>query len=267
MPRATDGTFSLPTGTLVTTGEVIQPSQHNPAMQDIATSLTNSLSRDGQGAMRANLSGGGFKGTNFAPGENDTDLATVSQINSSSGVPVGSIVDYAGTSAPDGWLFCAGQGLSRVEYASLFAAIGTQWGAPTGSTFNIPDLRGRVTAGRDIATFVDRLTAIDSRTLGAAGGAQTVTLTTTEMPAHTHAVTGTTNTTGAHTHGINEVSYGDQAPEGAGQPVPTAIAGATGSAGDHSHTVTGTAASTGTGEAHANVQPTIILNKIIKVTA
>ena len=64
------------------------------------------------------------------------------------GVPAGCIMPYAGATAPDGWLFCHGQAVSRSDYADLFIAIGTAYGAGDGSTtFNLPDLRGRVGRG------------------------------------------------------------------------------------------------------------------------
>lgn len=57
--------------------------------------------------------------------------------------PSGIISAYGGTSAPSGWLICDGSAISRTGFASLFAAIGTAYGAGDGSTtFNIPDLRG-----------------------------------------------------------------------------------------------------------------------------
>lgn len=64
--------------------------------------------------------------------------------------PPGAYMPYAGATAPTGWLLCAGQAVSRTTYAALFAAIGTTHGAGDGSaTFNLPDLRGRVPAGKD----------------------------------------------------------------------------------------------------------------------
>lgn len=65
MPRDSNGNYSLPAGTIVASGETILPSQHNPAMQDIAQSMSNSLSRDGQGPMRAPLDMGGNGLTNI----------------------------------------------------------------------------------------------------------------------------------------------------------------------------------------------------------
>jgi hypothetical protein len=64
MPRASDGTYSLPNGTLVTTGETILVSQHNPAMADLAQAMTKSLDRSGNGGMLASLDMGGYNITN-----------------------------------------------------------------------------------------------------------------------------------------------------------------------------------------------------------
>ena len=62
--------------------------------------------------------------------------------------PIGSILPYGGTTAPNGWFLCQGQTLSRTEYADLFKAIGTSFGAGDGSTtFKIPDLRGEFLRG------------------------------------------------------------------------------------------------------------------------
>lgn len=62
----------------------------------------------------------------------------------------GTVLPFAGSTAPDGWLLCYGQAVSRTTYAVLFAVIGTTYGIGDGSTtFNVPDLRGRVAAGKD----------------------------------------------------------------------------------------------------------------------
>jgi hypothetical protein len=59
-------------------------------------------------------------------------------------LPSGAMVDFAGTEAPAGWLMCDGSAVSRTVYASLFAAVGSSYGAGDGSTtFNLPDFRGR----------------------------------------------------------------------------------------------------------------------------
>ena len=63
-------------------------------------------------------------------------------------IPAGTIVAYGGASAPTGWHLCDDTALNRTTYARLFAVIGTTYGAPDGSTFNVPDLRDRVPLGK-----------------------------------------------------------------------------------------------------------------------
>lgn len=78
------------------------------------------------------------------------------QVNAVSGVVVGSVQAYAGATPPTGYLECAGQAISRTDYAGLFAAIGTYYGIGNGSsTFNIPDLRGEFVRGWDHGRNVD----------------------------------------------------------------------------------------------------------------
>lgn len=166
-------------------------------------------------------------------------------------VPSGIIMPFAGTTAPSSYLMCFGQAVSRTTYSALFAAIGTTYGSGDGSTtFNLPDLRGRVIAGQDDmgGTSANRLTSpINGDTLGAAGGSESHTLTTNEMPSHTH--TGNVNLRTNWESGYSTLS-----------PVGT---------GNARYDATGTSPpltinNTGGGAAHNNVQPTIILNYIIK---
>lgn len=163
--------------------------------------------------------------------------------------PVGVIQDYAGLTAPTSWLFCYGQAISRTTYAALFAVIGTTYGVGDGSTtFNVPDLRGRVVAGQDDmgGTSANRLTGlsggVDGDVLGGTGGLETHTLTTAQLASHSHVKASQFGTDG-----------GAFADYGAWSKVGGSAAGGAGS----------TDAS-GSGSAHNNVQPTIILNKIIK---
>lgn len=160
-------------------------------------------------------------------------------------LPAGIISPYGGTTEPSGWLFCYGQAVNRVTYAALFSAIGTTYGVGDGSTtFNLPDLRGRTVAGQDDmgGSSANRLTAqsggLNGDTLGASGGAETHTLTSAEMPAHTH--TYSWGTGGAQAGG----SFTAMIPAGF----------------DNANTTS----STGSGGAHNNVQPTLVLNYIIK---
>ncbi len=112
-------------------------------------------------------------------------------------LPSGVVNPYAGNGAPAGWLLADGSEVSRTTYAKLFAAIGAVYGIGNGSTtFNLPDLRGRVVAGRDDmgGTAANRLTTggsgINGIALGAAGGLQTYTpsgvIGGTQSIAHTH---------------------------------------------------------------------------------
>lgn len=179
---------------------------------------------------------------------------TAAKMASSAVTPAGIISPYAGTTAPTGWLVCDGQLASRTIYSGLYAAIGDTYGAGDGSTtFNIPDLRGRVIAGQDDmgGTSANRLTGqtggIDGDTLGATGGAETHTLTTSEMPAHNHSGNVALRTNWeAGTSSLSPVGTGDARYDGSGSYPALTISNA------------------GGGGAHNNVQPTIILNYIIK---
>jgi microcystin-dependent protein len=126
-------------------------------------------------------------------------------------VPIGTVNPFAGSSAPGGWLLCDGRStdISRTTYSGLFSVIGTTYGSGDGSTtFNLPDLRGRVIAGEDDmgGTAANRLTAagsgINGLVLGAAGGAQTHTLTGAQsgVPEHSHANTLSSNTVASSGH-------------------------------------------------------------------
>ena len=92
------------------------------------------------------------------------------------GTPIGAIEAFGGDIIPDGWALCDGSTLSRTEYASLFAIIGTAHGHGTesspgvsdGTRFHLPDLRGRFLRGTDNGTGRDD--SADSRTASNAGG-------------------------------------------------------------------------------------------------
>ena len=192
----------------------------------------------------------------------------------------GTIIDFAGSSAPAGYLVCDGSAVSRDTYAALFAAIGTTWGPGDGSsTFNLPNLQGRFRWG-----------AGGDRSVGNVGGEEEVALNTSHMPVHTHS-DGTLATTsggshshsagsyatasaGSHVHGNkqyaggnsggaeydiakqrrNSTSYAIQNTESAGSHTH-AITGYSSSAGSHSHGVTGSTGSRGGGQSHDNIPP------------
>lgn len=105
--------------------------------------------------------------------------------------PIGSLLAYASSTAPDGWLAADGSAVSRTTYANLFAVVGTTYGVGNGATtFNLPDLRGRypVMASSTQAA----LQGLDRATIGATGTTTSHTLTEAQLPAHDHDVnTGT----------------------------------------------------------------------------
>jgi microcystin-dependent protein len=135
---------------------------------------------------------------------------------------------------PPGWIFADGRTLGvATPYTALRTAYidaGFPFGQDGGGNPRIPDMRGRVPAGRDNmgGAAANRLTAaglgVASTTLGNSGGGETHTLTTAQMPGHTH--TASSGSNGAHTHTASSGAAGGHA-----------HTGSTGSAGDHSHTV------------------------------
>ena len=137
-----------------------------------------------------------------------------------------------------GWLNCEGQELYRGDYPSLFAVIGTTYGAGNGTTtFNLPNLAGRVVVGRGTGS------GLTARSMGATGGAETHTLTSGEIPSHSHDVSNTVQKSGFNT--------------------PSGLDNG-GSEIDNVTTVSTTSTSAGGGGSHNNMQPFAVLNYIIK---
>lgn len=228
----------VPEGTIVTAIGMVGVSSvvavdptaaHSGANSDITSlsGLTTALSI-AQGGTNANTATGAR-----------TQLSVYSQAQVDAAIaaavlaacPVGTMYDFAGTVVPAGFLGCDGAAVSRTTYAALFASIGTTWGAGDGSTtFNLPDSRRRVAVGSGGSG-----TATLANSVGSTGGAETHILTIPEMPAHTHSIT----TVSAQT-----ITGG-----------PYAAVQASGS------NLTG---STGGGGAHNNMQPSMVVLKIIK---
>ena len=93
---------------------------------------------------------------------------------------IGQIMMFAGNFAPRGWALCQGQLLPIAQNTALFSILGTTYGGDGRNTFALPDLRGR------LPMQPGQGPGLSPRTLGEQGGSQTVTLLSTQMPAHTH---------------------------------------------------------------------------------
>lgn len=150
------------------------------AIEDLAVAV------DGRflSGLRANRPAAGVLGRQYFA----TDTISLFLDTGASWVPVGAsagdIVATAAAAATTGWALADGAAVSRTGiYADLFAKIGTTYGVGNGSTtFNLPDLRGRVPVGAD--GTAGRLSANDA--LGNSGGSEEHTLTTAEIPGHGH---------------------------------------------------------------------------------
>jgi microcystin-dependent protein len=183
-------------------------------------------------------------------------------------IPVGAGVDYWGGTPPNSsFAFPAGQALSRTTYATLFATIGTAFGSGDGSTtYNLPDLRGRVTAAADNmgGTGAGRI----SLAYGGTAGEQNHILSASEIPPHSHSgATGNDSPDHSHAETAFMTSSGITGPSSGG---PAFLGGNTagqstgGASARHAHPFTTDGGAVG-GAAHNNMQPTIACNYIMRI--
>lgn len=140
--------------------------------------------------------------------------------------PVGTVQAYAGATAPQGWLVCDGTAISRIQYADLFEAIGTNWGyGDNSSTFNLPDLRGRFLRGVDGQAGNDPDKAgRTASNIGGNTGNNVGSIQTDEFKSHNHAPGSGVWATGI---GVTNVASGNnaQATYGGGSSSNTANSG------------------------------------------
>jgi len=155
-------------------------------------------------------------------------------------IPAGTIIQSAAINVPGGWLDCNGQWLYKINYADLYDAIGNTYGA-TDASFNVPDMRGRVGVGAGPGA------ALSLRTLGATGGEENHTLTTNEMPSHSHSLTRRSNPDdGAYDTGNLHQDESSAATT------------------DRADLGLFNTNNTGSGDAHNNMQPFLVLRYFIK---
>jgi microcystin-dependent protein len=225
-----------------------------------STSSTLPLCDSTRNGMLRQVSG---KTTDFVDGTNNCQ--PVANI-----IPTGTVWDFLGSAAPTGWLLCQGQSVLRTDYPALFALIGTTYGSADGTHFNLPDARGRATIGAGQGT------GLTNRVLGASVGAETVALATANLPAHAHPITDVAHSHTAaasdsgHTHPYNTIgAAGSTWSPGSGWTTGGQTTGVGYANVSVSVAASGTGLSTtqnvGSGTAHANMQPSLVVNKIVKV--
>lgn len=147
-------------------------------------------------------------------------------------VPTGCILPFCGNNAPQGWLLCDGSAINRTTYADLFAILGTNYGEGDNSTtFNLPDMRGKVAVGLNTNGAFDAL--------GKSVGEETHTLTVAEMPSHTHNIAISGGSDAGMIDRIMLDGYNQGRWYSNVKP-------------------------TGGGQAHNNIQPSLVFNYIIK---
>ena len=233
---------------------------------DTSTSISTQL------GTKAPLASPTFTGTPAAPtasaGTDTTQIATTAFVGTAvaNTTPAGSVIMWAGTVAtvPTGWLYCDGSAVSRTTYAGLFSALGTLYGSGDGSTtFNLPNFKDRFAVGADGDSGGDY-------DVGSTGGVADVTLTTSQIPSHSHANTASSSssvTDPGHTHNSNVVTGSSEGGSTGGLGNGTATTAATSSSTTGisvSTTTTMTNASTGGGNSHTNIPPYLAMGYIIK---
>lgn len=165
-------------------------------------------------------------------------------------VNVGLVLEFGGSSAPAGFLLCDGSEVSRETYADLFAVCGTRYGTPSSNlVFKLPDVRGRVLIGESSTLSV-----------GDSGGSETHSLTADEVPSHSHGITD-----GGHSHdGVWRLSSGSGQPAHSSRVPAYSINYAVSTLSTKTATTGITLNAAGSGAAHNNMQPSAVVNYIIK---
>ena len=207
------------------------------------------------------------------------------------GLPTGAILDFGGSPAPLGFLLCDGAAVSRTTYSNLFAVVGETYGQGDGTTtFNVPDFRRRVSVGAGGTASTTLGNAV-----GSTGGEETHQLSEAEMPSHDHSASA--NSAGSHRHGSGtytaasdgshrhafrirrtNTASGTHSSSISDNQAGTGVvdrhtqydgshthdvAGSSSSGGSHTHTID--VKNAGGGARHNNMQPSLVVTKIIRI--
>lgn len=182
-------------------------------------------------------------------------------------IPLGSMLDYTGSSAPNSnFVFPAGQAISRTTYAAYFAMVSTTFGAGDGvTTFNVPDLRGRVLASLDNmgGTPANRLNVFAATTMGANGGQQNETIVQGNLPSAAVLTTTIAAGQGSHTHTVTAAIGAGGVSGGAGSQNTSNSVLTTSAA--TLPAMSGTTPLGGSDTPLPIVQPTMVVNKILRI--
>jgi microcystin-dependent protein len=177
-------------------------------------------------------------------------------------VPPGVISQFAGSSAPSGYLLCTGQSVTTASYPGLFAVIGYTYGG-SGANFTVPNLQGRIPIGAGSITDVNANS--QTFTLAGTGGELSHRLTTPEMPSHTHVQNAHTHTQDAHSHSGVPIIGNVSVPQGSYYGVLGSYGQKnTDNATATNQNTTATNQNTGGDGYHNNIQPYLVVNYIIK---
>ena len=163
---------------------------------------------------------------------------------------IGQIIMFGGTFAPRSWAFCDGQLLSISSYPALFSILGTTYGGNGQTTFSLPDLRGRIPLGPRNGP------GLSDYRLGQKSGIETVTLSTTQIPSHTHTATANAVEPAGNSNDAEGNYWADDLGVSSGT-YHTGPANATMNAGAIS------VANAGGNQSHENRQPNLGINFII----
>lgn len=162
---------------------------------------------------------------------------------------MGEIRPFVGSYAPENWHLCDGTSLAVNDYQALFSLLGTRYGGNGVTTFNLPDLRGRV------PVHFGQGTGLTNRVIGTSGGTETVALSVAELPAHSHSVAVVAKTTANSQSPANAyfsavpspyVAYVSNADKAAQNTLDTRVIQTAGGS-----------------QSHANMMPSVVLTYII----